>query len=260
MFKVIGFGLLILLLTACNRGGSLTAQEVFEKAKDASNNLEKVRTHIVFEESSRTIVPEERMSAKVEINSDASLQPLTFHQHTIVQVPREDSWEIDLYKMDNRAFMKDDKQKEWEELASGSIDELFGTLVARVNPVLDLSLFDAFQDDFELEKIDYGYLLKLTMTREQFKQFKEILLFSESSEEIDHGFSRIRKLDFEIAIDSNTFYTTDFKMNTDTTTYSTKQIDGNAHRETRKVNAIYSRFNNIDDVVVPKEVLEMSAR
>ena len=36
-------------------------------------------------------------------------------------------------------------------------------------------------------------------------------------------------------------------------------LDGNAHREIKK-NTIYSKANNIDDVKVPKEVLDTAAQ
>lgn len=80
---------------------------------------------------------------------------------------KENPWEANIYQMDNRVFIKDDQTKVWEELESGSIAESFGSMIENVHPTLDLTFFNAFKDDFVLEPIDYGYNLKLSLSREQ---------------------------------------------------------------------------------------------
>ena len=48
-------------------------------------------------------------------------------------------------------------------------------------------------------------------------------------------------------------------MTLDTTTYPMIQIDGNSHRVKRTINAIYSHFDNVDDITIPADVLEAAA-
>ena len=74
--------------------------------------------------------------------------------------------------------MKKNQGELWEELPSGSIAELFGSIIENVHPTLNLEFFNAFKDDFVLEPIDYGYNLKLSLTRDQYKEFKKILFLS----------------------------------------------------------------------------------
>ena len=76
---------------------------------------------------------------------------------------------------------------------------------------------------------------------------------------LNSEFPLINKFDIVIGIDSKTFYVTDFKMTLDTTTYSMIQIDGNSHRVKQTINAIYSHFDNVDDVTVPADSLEAVA-
>ena len=76
---------------------------------------------------------------------------------------------------------------------------------------------------------------------------------------LDSEFPLINKFDIVIGIDSKTFYITDFKMTLDTTTYSMVQVDGNSHRVKQTINAVYSHYDNVDDVKVPAEVLEAAA-
>ena len=111
------------------------------------------------------------------------------------------------------------------------------------------------------EPIDYGYNLRLSLSREQYKEFKKTLYLSNNGSDtdvdvVDSEFPLINKFDIVIGIDSKTFYVTDFKMTLDTTTYSMVQVDGNSHRVKQTINAIYSHYDNEDDIKVPAEVLE----
>ena len=59
----------------CGSEKGMTAQDVFEKAKEASAKLKNVRTHISYDDFWKTTAPEERHSVKYEMTSDAMLQP-----------------------------------------------------------------------------------------------------------------------------------------------------------------------------------------
>ncbi|KAA0965389.1 hypothetical protein FQ087_03520 [Sporosarcina sp. ANT_H38] len=267
VFKVFVFGLVALLLTACGNVEAeqgMTAQDVFGKAKEASAKLENVRTHISYDDFWKTTAPEKRYSVKYEMTSDAMLQPETVKQSVKVRPLNGDPIDAEVYKVDDRVFIKDNPEKEWEELQSGSVAELFSSMIANVHPTLNLEFFNAFENDFVLEPVDYGYNLKLSLSREQYTDFKKILMLSKNSSEADmvvlNGeFPFINKFDIVIGIDSNNFYVTDFKMTLDTTTYSMMQVDGNSHRVKQTIDAVYSHFDNVDDIKVPAEVLEAAA-
>ncbi len=53
-------------------------------------------------------------------------------------------WDAEVYKVDDRVFIKDNQKKAWEELQSGSIAELFGSMIENVQPTLDLAFFNDF--------------------------------------------------------------------------------------------------------------------
>jgi hypothetical protein len=267
VFKVFVFGLVALLLTACSNVEAkkgMTAQDVFGKAKEASTKLENVRTQISYDDFWKTTAPEARYSVKYEMISDATLQPEIVNQNVKVRPLNENPWEANIYKVDDRVFIKDDQKKGLEELESGSIAELFGSMIENVHPTLDLAFFNAFENDFVLEPIDYGYNLRLSLSREQYRELKKMLFLSNNGSETDidilNGeFPLINKSEIVIGIDSKTFYVTDFKMTLDTTTYSMLQIDGNSHRVKQTINAVYSHFDNVADVTVPADVLEAVA-
>ena len=268
VLKLLVFGLVALLLTGCGSveaKKNMTAQEVFEKAKETSTKLQNVRTHISYEDFWKTTAPLEKQSITYDMISDASLHPDIFKQTVKVQPAGGTAWDAEIYQLKDRVFIKKDKGKSWEELPSGSIAELFGSMITNVHPTLNLEFFNAFKDDFVLEPIDYGYNLKLSLTRDQYKEFKNILFLSNNGSEtemdvLNSEFPLINKFDIVIGIDINTFYITDFKMMLDTTTYSTTKIDGNSHRVKQTINAVYSHFDNVDAVKIPTDVQDAVAQ
>ena len=251
--KIALIGSLALLMTACSSDAkankNLTAEEIFEKGKLATEKLEKVHTDIVFEDGSRTDKPEERTSMKFSIKSDANLQPLVLHQVTNVQKRGESPWIVDLYKTTDEVIVNDDRVGEWEKTTTDSVNELFGKMVEHSNPTLNLSLFDEFKDDFEVVPIDYGYALKLSLDREQYKRFNKVFL---GIEEKTDEFNIIHRMNIEIQFDIHTMYTTDFKVAKEVTTYS----NGNFRVYKQKLNVAYSRFDDTKDITVPQKVLQ----
>ncbi len=268
VFKLLVFGLVALVLSGCSSveaEKNMTAQDVFEKAKETSTKLQNVRTHISYDDYWKTTAPLERQSIKYDMISEASLHPETFKQTVTVQPAGGTAWVADIYQLEDRVFMKKDHGEIWEELTSGSIAELFGSMIGNVHPTLNLEFFNAFKDDFVLESIDYGYNLKLSLTRDQYKEFKKILFLSNNGSEIEMDvlnseFPLINRFEIVIGIDINTFYITDFQMMLDTTTYSTTKIDGNSHHEKQTINAIYSYFDNVDTVKIPTAVQDAVAQ
>ena len=78
VFKLLVFGLVALLLTGCSSveaEKNMTAQDVFEKAKETSTKLQNVRTHISYDDYWKTTAPLERQSMRYDMISEASLHP-----------------------------------------------------------------------------------------------------------------------------------------------------------------------------------------
>lgn len=255
MLRLMMLGVLFLVLTACtqvNAKKSLTAEDVFEKAEEASDKLESAKAHIVIEDLSAPTDPEQKKITKYDIQSIFTAKPDVLNQKVHISQSKMEPWDVELYRLENRIFGKEDPKQEWDELPANSLSEMFGPLYQYINPKMDLSLFDDFKNEFELEPVDYGYALTLSMTKDQFKQFSKKLFGSESGvfQEDGKSFLLAERMDFQIVIDRNTWFVTDFKMLTDTTTY----VGRDAHRLRKKVNVTYSYFNDIDEIQVPAKI------
>ncbi|WP_252503390.1 DUF6612 family protein [Sporosarcina sp. Marseille-Q4943] len=260
--SALAIGSLVFLLAACtNSGGAqkkMTAGDLLDKSQEAMDtSLKAVRSHIVFDDYAVTVYDgdienPEKAGVKYDMQVEAFLDPAKVHVQSKVLPRGVKAYNMDLYQVGDRVFVTDDRKGEWEELPSGSIEELFGTLVSETYPILDLSKFKEFEDEFVLEPIEYGYALNLTLNRDGFKRFKE--LFPDAGPRED-GFSIVDKMELVITINKSTSYVTSFKMSLDMRNYS----GGNSYRARQKMNATYSYFNDIEDFKLPKEVSNMAA-
>ncbi|HEX5564883.1 MAG TPA: DUF6612 family protein [Sporosarcina sp.] len=261
IISALAAGTLVLLLAACSSSGvaqkKMTAGDLLDKSQKAmDSSLKAVRSHIVFDDYAVTVYDgdienPEKASVKFDMNVDAFLDPAKVHLQANVLPLGVKAWNMDLYQVGDRVFANDDRKEGWDRLPSGSVEELFGTLVAETYPVLDLSKFKEFEDEFILEPIEYGYALKLTLDRDGFKRLKE--LFPDVGPRED-GFSIIDKMELAIIFNNKTSYVTSFKMSADIRSFR----DGNSYRSRQKLNATYSYFNDIEDFKLPKEVSDLA--
>ncbi|WP_339250077.1 DUF6612 family protein [Sporosarcina sp. FSL W8-0480] len=254
---------MLLLLAACSYTGKaqnvMSAGDLLDKSQEAmETSLKSVQSHIVYDETEVTVKDgdlenPERAGVKFDMSTVAFLDPVKVHTETKVTPRGTAPWNMDVYQVDDRVFVTDDKNNKWDELSFGSIAEVFGTLVSGVNPIVDLSKFKEFEDDFILQPIDYGYALKLSLDRNQLKQFKEIFPDIGSSQE---GFDMVDRLDIVITFNNRTLYVTGFTMSSYIKTYK----DSNSYRSQQKLNATYSYFNDAENFELPKEVKDLTSK
>ncbi|MCM3743070.1 hypothetical protein M3193_02835 [Sporosarcina luteola] len=262
LISALAVGSLVLLLAACSSSGTaqkkMTAGDLLDKSQEAmDNSLKAVRSHIVFDDYAVAVYDgdlekPERAGINFDIQVEAFLDPAKVHLHSKALPRGAKAWNMDLYQVGDRLVVTDDRKGEWEELPSGSVEELFGTLVSETYPILDLSKFKEFEDEFVLEPIEYDYALKLTLDRDGFKRFKKLFPDVGPSED---GFTIIDKMELVITFNKKTTYVTSFKVSSDMRTFS----DGNSYRSRQKLNATYSYFNDIEDFKLPKEVSDLVA-
>ncbi|MGN7386576.1 DUF6612 family protein [Sporosarcina sp. SAFN-015] len=260
--SALAIGSLVFLLAACtNSGGAqkkLTAGDLLDKSQEAMDtSLKAVHSHVVYDDYAVTVYDgdienPEKAGVKFDMQVEAFLDPAKIHVKSNVLPRGEKAWDMDLYQVEDRVFVSDDRKGEWEELTSGSVEELFGALASVTYPTLDLSKFKEFEDELILEPIEYGYALNLTLDRDGVKRFKEI--FPDFGPRED-GFSIVDKMELVITFNKKTSYVTSFKMSSDMRNYS----GGNSYRSRQKLNATYSYFNDIEDFNLPKEVSVLAA-
>ena len=258
IMSIFAVSVTILLLTACNSTSGaaqkkMTAADLLDKSEQAmASSLKSVRAHISYDDYGVTIYDgdvenNEKSGSKFDMNMDAFLDPVKIRRQVQIHPRGVEKWNLEMYNVGDKLFVMDNRDKEWNETSTDPLAESFGTLISATNPLLDLSKFKVFSDDFILEPIEYGYALRLSLDRDEFKKFNEIFPEIGPSEE---GFLLIDKMDFVITINKNTLYVTSFKMSADMKTYS----GGNSYRARQKLNATYSYFNDIKDFVLPEEV------
>ncbi|MCG7343082.1 hypothetical protein MHZ92_02990 [Sporosarcina sp. ACRSL] len=261
IISALAVGAFVLLLAACSSSEEaqkkMTAGDLLDKSQEAmDNSLKAVRSQIVFDDYAVTVYDgdienPEKAGVKFDMKVEAFLDPKKIHIQSNV-IPRGvKAWNMDVYQVGDQVFTNDERQNEWEELQSGSIEELYGSLASVAYPILDLSKFKEFEDEFILKPIEYGYALNLTLDRDGVKRFKEI--FPDFGPRED-GFTIVDKMDVAITFNKSTSYVTSFKLSSDMRNYR----DGNSYRSRQKLNSTYSYFNDIEDFNLPKEVSNMA--
>lgn len=258
IISIFAVSTLIVFLAACSSSTGeaqkkMTAAELLDKSEQAmQKSLKSVRAHISYDDYGVIVYDgdvenNEKSGSKFDMTMEAFLEPVKIHRQVQIQPRGVEKWNLDMYTVGEQLIVKDDRQKDWEKTSVDPLAESFGTLVSATNPILDLSKFKVFADDFILEPIEYGYALRLSLDRNEFKKFKE--LFPEIGP-LEEGFLLIDKMDFVITINKSTSFVTSFKMAADMKTYS----HGNSYRARQKLSATYSYFNDNKDFELPKEV------
>ena len=261
LISALAVGSLIFILAACSSSGEaqkkMTAGDLLDKSQETMDkSLKAVRSHIAFDEYAVSVYDgdienPEKAGGKLDMNVEAFLDPAKISMKSHVIPQGEKAWNMDLYQVNDRAFVNDDRKAGWEELPSSSIEELFGTVVSETYPMLDLSKFKEFKDDFALVSHEYEYALNLMLDRDGFERFRK--LFPDIGPRED-GFTIVDRMELVITIDKNTSYVTSIKLFSDAKNYN----QGNSYRSRQKMNVTYSYFNDIEDFKLPKEVSDMA--
>ena len=115
----------------------MTAGDLLDKSQEAMDtSLKAVRSHIVFDDYAVTVFDgdienPEKAGVKFDMKVEAFLDPAKIHVQSNV-VPRGvKAFNMDLYQVEDRLFVTDEHKDEWEEVSSGSVEELFGSISIR---------------------------------------------------------------------------------------------------------------------------------
>ncbi|WP_203248192.1 DUF6612 family protein [Sporosarcina beigongshangi] len=275
--KGMAVGVLALGLAACNtpaepktdaetgkkveleEPSGLTAQEVFEKATEAS--AEQVSMHATMNINQLMEIPgqEGTMNSKIKMDMDMVVDPLAMYQKMDVDMGEQGVTEMEIYMTEEGFFMNDPMSGQWLKLPAEMYEDLLAQ-AGSADPTLDMNMFKEFVEDFKFEQTDDEYILKLSASGEKFsKLFKEIAMenlpadvdaSAEAAELMEN--IEMKSLEYEIYIDKKTFYTNAFNMKMD----MKMQVDGEEMRIDQKVNAKLSKINEIDKIEIPQEILD----
>jgi hypothetical protein len=143
------------------------------------------------------------------------------------------------------------------KLSADMYEQMMAVSQKQADPSQQLKDLETFMDEFTFEQNEKEYILNLSASGEKFnkliqKQLAETMpeLGSDQQEMLKE--LNIKKVDYEIFIDKETFNTTALNMVMD----MSMAVDGEEMNLYQDMKSTFSNYNGLKKIVVPQEVLD----
>ena len=243
----------------------LTLEEVYAKSAEASEQIESLHADMKTNQTMSMQPAGMEMKMAMDISMDLTTDPLAFYQTSETSVVSEDienenPMKMEMYLTEQGMFLYDATMQSWLKMPDESVEELKGLADQQTaDPSQQLEDLAAFQDDFTFEQTEDEYILKLDAEGEEFKelidkQLDKTLGQLELEAQTALEDMQIHSVSYEIFIDKDSFLTNSMNVDMD--------LDMNIEGETMSiqsdVQAVYSKYNEIEAITVPAEVIEQA--
>lgn len=243
----------------------LTLEEVFDKSMEASEQVESLHADILTDQNMKMQPDGMEMDMEIDTEMDMILDPLAFHQKsetTLVSddIENDNPMLMETYLTDQGLYLYEASMDMWLKMQDEVVEDLKSMAdYQTANPKEQLEDLEAFKDDFTFEQNEEAYILKLDASGEKFQalmreQLKKTLGQMELETIITEEDLKIHSVYYEVYIDKETFLTDSLLMNTEMDVV----IDGDTMAIQSDVEAEYSDYNEIEEIILPKEAVEQA--
>ncbi|WP_342542838.1 DUF6612 family protein [Paenisporosarcina sp. FSL H8-0542] len=268
---------LALSLVACNTSATptsktseentsdLTLKQVFEKSLAQSESIESLSADLDMVQKVEVPAQDVAMDSTSKMTMDLIVDPLSMHQKgtTSTTIPGEESsgqpqeMEMESFMTADGFFTHDNMSQQWMKLPKDVYEQMISISQKQADPSQQLKDLEAFMDDFTFNQDDKEYVLKLSAAGEKFneliqKQLAETMPELGADEQEMLKELNIKKVDYEIHIDKETFNTTALNVVMD----MTMAVDGEEMTLYQDMKSTFSNYNGVKKIVVPQEVLD----
>lgn len=268
---------LALSLVACNTSATptsktseentsdLTLKQVFEKSLAQSESIESLSADLDMVQKVEVPAQNVAMDSTSKMTMDLIVDPLSMHQKgtTSTTIPGEESsgqpqeMEMESFMTADGFFTHDNMSQQWMKLPKDMYEQMISISQKQADPSQQLKDLEAFMDDFTFNQDDKEYVLKLSAAGEKFneliqKQLAETMPELGADEQEMLKELNIKKVDYEIHIDKETFNTTALNVVMD----MTMAVDGEEMTLYQDMKSTFSNYNGVKKIVVPQEVLD----
>lgn len=274
----LGIGVLALGLAACGSAAEpkkdaetgkevelenkseMTAQEVYKKAMEVSEEQKSMHAVMDIDQKISMASQEVEMDSKIKMDMDVIVEPLAMYQKMSMDMGELGAAEMELYMTEAGFFMYEPELDQWIKMGTDMYDEMMAQMGGETDPTLDMKMFNEFKDEFKFEQTDDEYILTLSASGDKFSGLMKELMGSalpadmEMTEEDAELLENIdvKSLEVVMYIDKETFYTNAFDLDMD----MTMKIEEEEMRIVQKMKSVISKINEIDEIVVPQEVID----
>lgn len=277
--SILGSILFILFLTACNEKAApvtedvnesvkaeetkngeaeLTAKEVYKKMVEASSEVKSLGVKLDIKQEMTSQADGSAITTETKTDSKVIQEPLSLYQQIEVNYNNpaigEQKGKIEQYLIDEGFYMYDAERKVWGKY-NANYEEVAKQLNLQkgTNQLDSLKDLESFAEDFSFEKEANQYILTLSGNDDNMNEFVK-KSFPTNWPELEQAMKSmsIHGVEYEIIIDKTTFLPSvmNVDMNIDIVT------NGNTIRLEQSIDSSYYDYNEIDDIVLPKEALD----
>ncbi|MER2171903.1 MAG: DUF6612 family protein [Psychrobacillus psychrodurans] len=239
----------------------LTLQEVYDKSMKASEELKSVKGTIDMKQTMS--IPSEEMNLDIQSVMDMEyiIEPMQMHQKgttTMMGVSEggeSQETEMETYITEDGMYVYEGTTAQWMKFPQEMVDQMMGT-TNQTDPATQLQPLQEYLEQVEFEQDDENYILTLEGSGEEFTslvkdQVDEALQSLTTEENVNLDFT-IHSVDYLVHIDKESFQTNKLDMVIDMDmTMNGEMINLNMNAKTD-----FSKFNEIDKIVVPQEVID----
>lgn len=239
----------------------LTLQEVYDKSMKASEELKSVKGTIDMNQTMS--IPSEEMTLDIQSLMDMEyiIEPMQMHQKgttTMMGVGEggeSQETEMETYINEDAMYVYEGTTAQWMKFPQEMIDQMLST-TKQTDPATQLQTLQEYLEQVEFEQDDENYILTLEGSGAEFTrlvkaQVDKALQSLTAEENVNLEFT-IHSVDYLVHIDKESFQTNKLDMVIDMDlTMNGETINLNMDAKTD-----FSKFNEINEIVVPQEVID----
>lgn len=233
----------------------LTVAEVLEKANAVTEAQQSMHSEMDLEQTMQ--MGEETYDISSTIDMDMILEPLAMRQTMNMKMDGEEM-AIELFMTEDGFFVKDPESGKWMKFPSEMYEEITGQVAEAQSTAVDFSIYEQFAEDFTFEQTNDTYVLSLKGKGEKFSALMKDIMQQNmpagmEENELDAVSQiEVESLAIEFTIDKKTFFMKDFDMDI----VMTMNDEGQSVKIIQNMKGTMSKINEIDEIKVPKEVID----
>lgn len=237
---------------------ALTLEEVFEKATEASKDIQSMKMDMASEQSTEILDTDMKMDNKMTAKLEMVQEPFAMHQELTMGMG-EESMEMEIYIVEDGFYVNNPQMGQWMKLPEDQMGDLEAMLDLAKGAEVNLEELAEYQDQFELVEEKDHYVLKMSGSGDDVQkmiqgQVEASGILETMGEDVKEVMEQIEihELSYEVTLDKETFHTNDYQMDMD----FEMAVEDQKMRMKQTVKSTITDINKIDEIVLPKEVQE----
>ncbi|MDN7243297.1 hypothetical protein QWY14_15945 [Planococcus sp. N028] len=248
-----------------NATSDMKLEEVFNKSMEAAEQVDSLHADIITEQNMKMLPDGMEIDMTIESATDMVTEPSAFHykaETTMASddIENENPTLMEMYLTEEGMFMYEASMDTWLRMPDDSVEDLKIFVDQQTaNPEEQLKDLAPFKDDFAVDQNEEVYILTMDASGEKFQttlfeQLKKTLGQMELETPLSKEDLDVHSVGYKLCIDKETFLVNSLTIDM----VADLKIDEETMAIQSNVKADYSQYNEIEEIVLPEEVLQQA--